>query len=152
MLLTKSYDVKLEKMYQRIETLCPAYNDTFVFVALVRPGNDKIVHCDKNGKILFEYNVDDTLMGFNMFNDREIIIPVQIESVILVISLVDYSIIRVPHPYAFELSVQTDISTFFETKYICIYEHGLCTDHRLRMTYYAYPLKAESKPISVYES
>jgi len=91
-------------------------------------------------------------MGFNMFNDREIIIPVQIESVILVISLVDYSMIRVPHPYPFELSVQTDISTFFETKYICIYEHGLCTNRRLRMTYYVYPLKAESKPISVYES
>jgi hypothetical protein len=53
-----------------------AYNETFVFIGLVRPGHGNIIHCNKNGKILFERHFKTTLSGFVMITEKEVIIPV----------------------------------------------------------------------------
>lgn len=50
MILNSSYHVKLDKTIKKILYLYPAYNDTFVFLALVNDRQDGVVHVDKNGK------------------------------------------------------------------------------------------------------
>lgn len=51
----KSAKVHLSKEYFKILYLYPAFNDTFVFLALRGLRSDCVVHVDKNGHILFEY-------------------------------------------------------------------------------------------------
>jgi hypothetical protein len=46
----------------KILKIYPALNDTFVFIGMYATGKDILVHCDKNGNILYDYkfthNVD----------------------------------------------------------------------------------------------
>jgi hypothetical protein len=54
--------VKLNKKMFKILKIYPALNDTFVFIGMYATGKDILVHCDKNGNILYDYkfthNVD----------------------------------------------------------------------------------------------
>lgn len=56
MLLVNKHHVKLQKTYPKILYLYAAFNETFVFMGMPGIGKDVLVHCDKEGKILAEYN------------------------------------------------------------------------------------------------
>jgi hypothetical protein len=53
MLLTNKQQVKLNKRYYKILFLSIALKETFVFLGMPSLGKESLVHCDKNGKILF---------------------------------------------------------------------------------------------------
>lgn len=53
MILSNSYDIKLNKTYRKILYLHAAFKDTFVFLALISDRKDGVAHVDKTGKILF---------------------------------------------------------------------------------------------------
>lgn len=53
MILSKSYDVKMAKKYKKIQYLHAAFNDTFVFLALITDRRDGVVHVDSKGKVIF---------------------------------------------------------------------------------------------------
>jgi hypothetical protein len=39
-----------------------------------RVGNDCIVHCDQNGKILFEHTFANSVDSFGMLSEREVVV------------------------------------------------------------------------------
>lgn len=53
MLLSNKEPVKLKKRYQKILYLSTALQGTYVFLGMPSRGKECVVHCDKNGKILF---------------------------------------------------------------------------------------------------
>jgi len=53
MILSNSYELTLAKRYRKILYLHAAFNETFVFLALISDRRDGVVHIDKQGKILF---------------------------------------------------------------------------------------------------
>ena len=50
MLMTKRTNVKLNKTYNKILYLYEAYNETFVFLGMMGPKRDCLVHVNKYGK------------------------------------------------------------------------------------------------------
>jgi len=52
----------------------------------------------------------------------------------------------------FEESDQSEIETFSDTRLLCVKESGRYNDNRFKLSYYSYPLKANCKPVAVYES
>lgn len=53
MILSNTYEVRLEKTYKKILFLHAAFNDTFVFLAIISNKKEAIVHVDTKGKVLF---------------------------------------------------------------------------------------------------
>ncbi len=53
MILTNSSEVKLSKTYRKILYLHAAYNETFVFLALITDRKDGVAHVDSKGTLLF---------------------------------------------------------------------------------------------------
>ena len=51
-----------------------------------------------------------------------------------------------------ESSERSYLDTFSENRYICIREQGNYSDHRLKLSYYQWPLKKGDKPFAIYES
>lgn len=74
MLLASEHTVKLSKRYFKILYLSAAARDTFVFLGMPSQGKDILVHCNKAGKILYEYRFDYNVDSFGMLNDREAVV------------------------------------------------------------------------------
>ena len=71
MLLQDKTEVKLQKRYNKILYLSTAHNGTFVFLGMPGLGRDTLVHCDLNGKILYEHHFKQSVDSFGMLTDRE---------------------------------------------------------------------------------
>jgi len=71
---------------------------------------------------------------------------------IVILNLETYAFTRFPHQFTVDDSALTEVETFYDTKLLCVREHGGVNDHRLVLTYYSYPLKEGDKPIEKYES
>ena len=69
MILAQSHTVKLSKIIKKILYLYPAFNETFVFLALLSQREDGIVHVDSNGKILFQHKFDKPMDTMGMLTD-----------------------------------------------------------------------------------
>lgn len=54
MLKTDTTKLKLKKTYQKILHICPAYDDSFVFLGIKGLKQDCLTHVDRTGKILKE--------------------------------------------------------------------------------------------------
>lgn len=74
MLLQDRSEVKLKKKYNKILYLSVACHDTFVFLGMPGIGRDSLVHCDKEGKILFEHHFKYSVDSFGMLSDREVMV------------------------------------------------------------------------------
>ena len=129
-----------------------AYRDTIVFLGMPGIGKDCLVHCDLNGKILYEHNFKQSVDSFGMLSDREVMVLETHCSKITTLSLENHAIHEYDHQFAFEESDQSDIETFPDTRYVCVREQGRYNDNRFRLTYYSYPLVADAKPVTEYES
>jgi len=71
MLLKDTYELKLKQTVQKILVFSTAYNSTYVYCAVVKPGQDEsIVHVDKEGNILYEKIYPDIIDTFAMINER----------------------------------------------------------------------------------
>jgi hypothetical protein len=51
-----------------------------------------------------------------------------------------------------EESDLADLETFYDSRLLCVKESGQYNDPRFILTYYSYPLNADSKPVARYES
>ena len=74
MLLKSKSNVKLNKRYQKILYLSTALKDTFVFLGMPSLGKDCMVHCNAEGKILFEKVFDYSVDSFGMYSQREVMV------------------------------------------------------------------------------
>lgn len=74
MLLVDKKHVKLPKKYQKILNICPAVNESFVFLGILGFRQDCLTHFDKNGNLLgeivFEHNMD----SFAMLSESEVMV------------------------------------------------------------------------------
>lgn len=68
MILNKTYEVKLIKKYKKILYLHAAFNDTFVFLALITDRRDGVVHVDAKGKVIFEAYFEYPMDTMGMLN------------------------------------------------------------------------------------
>ena len=109
MLLKSKATVKLQKRYQKILYLSTALKDTFVFLGMPSLGKDSIVHCDANGKILFERVFEHSVDSFGMSSQREVMVLETRENRISVLDLENYTFTYVPHQFAREESDIVDI-------------------------------------------
>ena len=87
MILCNTYEVKLKKIYNQILFLHAAYNNTFVFLGMLTPRKDGVVHVDSKGNILFEKQFDDPMLTMAMMSDREAIFVNSRKNMILVLDL-----------------------------------------------------------------
>ena len=53
MIACETFQVKLNKTFNKILYLSIAVDDTFAFLAVVSVGRDALYHCDRFGKILY---------------------------------------------------------------------------------------------------
>lgn len=67
------------------------------------------------------------------------------------VNLDNYEVTQHNHQFMNEEADQVDIETFSDTRLLCVKEFGKYNDHRLKLSYYSYPLKG-GKPEAVYES
>jgi len=87
-----------------------------------------------------------------MLSEKEVILYEVANNQIAILDLTTHTFTRFPHQFTFNDSAQTEVETFYETKLLCVTEHGQFNDHRLVLTYYSYPLKEGDKPLDRYES
>ena len=139
MLLKQEHELKLKKVVPKILCFSSAYDGTYVFSQVDKPGeSESIIHVDGAGNILFEHHYDDIINYFGMINEREVIVMDVPRNHIDIINLEEKKVRSIDHQYLFEDVAQMVIETFYETKLFAIIERGTFNDHRLRLTYYQY--------------
>ena len=74
MIACETFQVKLNKTFHKILYLSTAVDDTFAFLAVVSTGRVALYHCDRFGKILYEYKFEHPVDSFMMMNKREVVI------------------------------------------------------------------------------
>jgi hypothetical protein len=70
MLLASEHAVKLHKKYFKILYLSAAFKETFAFLGMSVPSRDVFVHCNKEGKILFEHQFHYSVDSFGMLSEK----------------------------------------------------------------------------------
>jgi hypothetical protein len=148
----KEFEVKLKKKYFKILYLFPAINDTFVFLGMYLPGSEMLVHCDKNGNILYEHKFSHSVDSLGMVELNQAIVLETRANQMTVFNLQTHIKTAIPFQFMFEESDQSEIITFSESKYICITEKGRYNDNRFRLSYFKNPLNEDSQPLTTYES
>ncbi len=73
MLLSSEHTVQLKKKYFKILYLSAAFKDTFVFLGMPSTAKDVLVHCNKEGDILYEHRFEHNVDSFGMISDREVV-------------------------------------------------------------------------------
>ena len=58
----------------KIYNLLPAADNTFVFLALVSIGSDRLVHVNKDGEILFEYKFSKPVDSITMIDNHTVVV------------------------------------------------------------------------------
>jgi hypothetical protein len=150
MLLKNHYSVKLKKKYLKILYLSIAHHDTFVFLGMSKPGREVLVHCDLEGKILFENFFENPVDTLAMPSLKEAMVLDTRDNCISVFDLETYKLTNYPHKFIREESDLSDIETFPQTKLLCVKEIGQYNDDRFALTYYSYQLGG--KEIARYDS
>lgn len=69
MLQTATQKIKLQKVYDKILNLSPAFDETIVFLGMKGFRQDCLTHADKNGKILKELTFDIIMDSFAMLSE-----------------------------------------------------------------------------------
>ena len=102
LLLRNISDIKLEKPMQKILKVCPTFNDTFVMITCQDIfDEEKLVHIDSKGKILWERPYKESLDTFGFFRENEVIIVNLHKSQIEIIDLKNYETRTHPHYFSF---------------------------------------------------
>ena len=91
--------MKLNKTFNKILYLSTAIDDTFAFLAVVSTGRDALYHCDRFGKILYEYKFEHPVDSFMMMNKREVLILYPRENKIYVFNLPQKKYVRYNHQF-----------------------------------------------------
>ena len=88
MLLKDVNTIKFGKAWPKILKSSTAFNGTFVFVRMDKPGvEESIVHLDGSGKELYVRKYNDIIDTFGMINEKEVIVLNVPESKIDIINL-----------------------------------------------------------------
>lgn len=75
MLITSTHDLALETSYQKVLHVYPAYNDTFVMLAILQFRTEILVHLDLHGKVIKQKIFQNSeLEELQMISDRELIL------------------------------------------------------------------------------
>jgi hypothetical protein len=151
MLLIKSTEtLKLERPALKVLKLSTALNG-YVFITTSEDSFERLVHVDRQGKLLWEKAYADSIDTFGMFNEREVIVMNVRENLIEVVDLLTHSVRAYPHQYVFEDTSSMNLLVFNDSKLFCVVEKGSPADSRLFLTYYSY--EADNvRPISAYKS
>jgi len=137
MLLKHSQTLTLKEEVRKVLCFSVAYNNTFVFVKVSRPGeSESLVHADSDGNVLFEFSYNSIINMFGMLSEREVIVLDVSSLKIDIFNLEKRTVCHIAHLYLFEDVAQMQIQTFFDHKYFAVVEHGSYGQHKLRLTYY----------------
>ena len=151
MLLIKHTEkAQLERPAQKILKLSTAING-FLYITTIPGTYEKLVHINKEGKVLWERDYVDSVDTFGMFNEREAIVMNVSESTIEIVDLLTHTFRSYPHNYAFEDTAPMDIFVFSDTKLFTIVEKGDSSDNRLFLTYYSYQSQ-DMKEVAAFKS
>ena len=60
---------KLSEKVIKIQFFCPAYDDSLVLLALQGPGQDALLHYDKNGNLKFKFNKFNSIQSKKDFSN-----------------------------------------------------------------------------------
>lgn len=75
LLLRNNIDIKLARPMQKILRVCPAIDNTYLMVTCQDVfDEEKLVHIDSKGKILWEKGYKDSIDTFGFLKDSEVII------------------------------------------------------------------------------
>ncbi len=102
MILSESHELQLQKTYDKVLYLYPAYNQTYAFLARRAAGKEVFVHCSRHGKILYELVLDDPTYSLALVSDHEAFILLTRKNSILIIELENYSSQSLPFCFLFE--------------------------------------------------
>lgn len=117
---SKPTTVKLNKRFQKMLYLSNALKDTFVFLAMPRTGTESLVHCDSNGKILFEHSFTNPVDSLALLSDREAMVLDTRNNCISALDLETHNFTHHPHQFAREESDLADLETFYESRLVCV--------------------------------
>ena len=118
--------VKLERPVHKILRICPAFRNTFIMVTCEENyDEEKLVHIDAKGKVLWDKSYKDAIDTFGFFKDSEVIVMNTSKSQLDIIDLTNYNIRTHAHDFSFPDTSSMDILTFYDTRYLCIQESGL---------------------------
>jgi hypothetical protein len=139
MLLIKSTEhVKLQRTAPKILKFCTAV-EGYVYISTSEGDVEKLIHIDKQGKILWEKDYQDSIDTFAMFNEREVIVLNVKESTIEIVDLVTHTIRSYPHQYNSDDTASMEIYDFNDSKLFCVVERGgSSNDGRLYAAYFSY--------------
>ena len=126
LLLRNISDIKLEKPIQKILKVCPAFNNTFVMITCQDMfDEEKLVHIDSRGKVLWEKPYKESVDTFGFFRENEVIVVNINKAQIEIIDLSSYETRTHPHYFSFGDTTGLEIQTFYDTRLLCIQESGL---------------------------
>jgi uncharacterized protein YjiK len=105
---------------KKILFLYTAFNETFVFLALITERKDGIVHVDKQGKVLFQHFFEIPVESIAMMSEKEVVIAETRRNRLSVLDLEAHTFNYYPHHFMSEESDQSNLLAFCETKYLCL--------------------------------
>lgn len=152
MLLKSKTTVKLQKRYLKILFLSTALKDTFALVVMPSIGKEAVLHCDPHGKVLFERTFSHPVDAFAMPSSRHLLVAETRESRLSLLDLNTHEFSYSEHMFLREESDLVDLDVFYESRTVCVRESGQYNDNRFVLTYYNWPLAADSKAVARYES
>jgi hypothetical protein len=98
MLLVDEKVAKLPKRYQKVLNICPAVNNSFVFLGMLGFRQDCLTHFD-NEKILAEKVFENNMDSFAMLSESEVMVLETRKSCFSVWNLETHEWIHVPFNY-----------------------------------------------------
>jgi hypothetical protein len=140
MIVTREYQIELQKGYDKVQYLYPACDETFVFLAHREAGKDIFVHCNLYGKALFELPFDDMVDSLALLSPTQAILLATRQNHILHIDLDSHATTHLPFEFRRVETEQSTIECFPDSRMFCVVEWGLYNDSRLNLSYFATPL------------
>jgi hypothetical protein len=141
MIVSKTYEVQMERPVRSVLFLHAAKDDTFMMLVMLSPGKDAVLHMDSKGKILFQHAFPRPMLTMGMLSPREGLFLDTHRHKLLLLDVQTHEFREFNHLFMFEESDQSEIVTFPSSRYLCIEEKGRYNKNKYILTYYHYPLQ-----------
>ena len=120
-MLKDTMTLTLKEKVRKILCFSVAYNNTFVFVKVNKPGESQsLVHVDCDGIVLFQFAYDDIINQFGMLSEREFIVLDVPSNKIDIFNLEKRTVCHIAHLYLFYDVWRMQIQAFLDNKYFAV--------------------------------
>ena len=70
MILSNTFEVKMEMSVRIVVSLHAAQTDTFLMLVVLNSGKDAVLHIDSRGKLLFQHEFPEQMLTMSMISPR----------------------------------------------------------------------------------